>query len=67
MHNDMKRIGKIIQNARQSNGMTQEALALAGLCAEGETLIENAQFIERGYEDFSAQLNSLGADTLWVE
>ncbi len=35
------------------------ALLLAGLVAEGETIIEDAWMIERGYEDFEKKLNSL--------
>lgn len=39
------------------------ALVIAGLGAEGETCVENREFIERGYEDISRDLNSLGART----
>ncbi|MBC6369213.1 UDP-N-acetylglucosamine 1-carboxyvinyltransferase [Algoriphagus sp. AK58] len=35
------------------------ALLLAGLVAEGETIIENAWQIERGYENFGTKLSSL--------
>ncbi len=38
------------------------ALALAGLQAEGDTIIENAQLIDRGYERLDDMLNRLGAD-----
>lgn len=38
------------------------ALLLAGLAAEGETLIYHPEFIERGYENFPARLAHLGAD-----
>ena len=38
------------------------ALVLSGLAAEGETVIEHAERIERGYERMGAVLNSLGAD-----
>lgn len=37
------------------------ALVLAGLAAEGTTLVHNVHYIDRGYEDFEATLNSLGA------
>ncbi|MGN0326793.1 MAG: UDP-N-acetylglucosamine 1-carboxyvinyltransferase [Lachnospiraceae bacterium] len=37
------------------------ALALAALAADGETLIEDIHFIERGYEDFDIKLRKLGA------
>lgn len=38
------------------------ALTLAGLMAEGTTIIENIEHIERGYENFPQALQSLGAD-----
>lgn len=38
------------------------ALALAGLRASGETVVEQAQLIDRGYEGFEYALASLGAE-----
>ena len=38
------------------------ALALAGLVADGETHIEDAHHVDRGYEDFPGKLRSLGGD-----
>lgn len=38
------------------------ALVAAGLAAEGETIIRNRHFIERGYEDIGRDLRNLGAD-----
>ena len=38
------------------------ALVLAGLVAEGETVVTGARHLDRGYEDFPAMLRSLGAD-----
>ena len=38
------------------------ALVLAGMMAEGETVVSDAQHIDRGYEDLAATLSSLGAD-----
>jgi UDP-N-acetylglucosamine 1-carboxyvinyltransferase len=38
------------------------ALVLAGLAAEGQTVVEHAEYIDRGYEDFEQKLCSLGAD-----
>lgn len=38
------------------------ALVLAGLAAEGYTMVEQIEFIERGYEDFDGKMQSLGAD-----
>lgn len=38
------------------------ALVLAGLMAEGTTVVSNAEIIDRGYEDLVQKLRSLGAD-----
>ncbi|RJQ33151.1 MAG: UDP-N-acetylglucosamine 1-carboxyvinyltransferase [Actinobacteria bacterium] len=38
------------------------ALIIAGLLAKGETVVEDAFHVERGYEDISSKLQSLGAD-----
>ena len=38
------------------------ALILAGLVADGRTVIENVQYIDRGYEDIVGKLKKLGAD-----
>jgi UDP-N-acetylglucosamine 1-carboxyvinyltransferase len=38
------------------------ALVLAGMMAEGETVVSDAQHIDRGYEDLASTLSSLGAD-----
>ena len=37
------------------------ALVMAGLAAEGVTVIDEIRYIERGYEDFPQKLQSLGA------
>ena len=37
------------------------ALVIAGLAAEGVTVVDDIKFIERGYEDFHIKLKSLGA------
>ena len=37
------------------------ALVMAGLAAEGTTVIDDIKFIERGYEDFHIKLQGLGA------
>ena len=37
------------------------ALVLAGLAAEGFTIVDDIKYIERGYEDFDEKLRSLGA------
>ena len=38
------------------------AMVLAGLCAEGETLLRDSGHIRRGYEDLNGCLQLLGAD-----
>jgi UDP-N-acetylglucosamine 1-carboxyvinyltransferase len=37
------------------------ALVIAGMCAQGETLLRNAWHVERGYEDMVGKLSSVGA------
>jgi UDP-N-acetylglucosamine 1-carboxyvinyltransferase len=41
------------------------ALALAGLVAEGETVVTAANHLDRGYEHFGETLAALGADVEW--
>ena len=38
------------------------AMVIAGMCASGETVVEDVHFIERGYENFVGKLCALGAD-----
>ena len=38
------------------------ALVLAGLVADGETIVHDGEHIERGYSDLAGRLRSLGAD-----
>lgn len=38
------------------------AMVLAGLCATGETIVTDVQYIERGYDRLEMKLKSLGAD-----
>ena len=40
------------------------ALLIAGLCAEGETLVFDDGYICRGYEKFDSKLRTLGADII---
>jgi UDP-N-acetylglucosamine 1-carboxyvinyltransferase len=48
---------------RASDLRAGAALVLAGLAADGETLIDDVErFIERGYENLIGKLNSLGGD-----
>jgi UDP-N-acetylglucosamine 1-carboxyvinyltransferase len=42
------------------------ALVLAGLVAEGETVVTEAVHVDRGYEDFAGKLTGLGADVVRV-
>ncbi len=42
------------------------ALVLAGLVADGETVVTEAVHVDRGYEDFAGKLASLGADVTRV-
>lgn len=42
------------------------ALVLAGLGADGETVVAEAHHIERGYEDLAGKLRGLGADVAFV-
>ena len=43
------------------------ALVLAGLIADGRTLVEDVHHIMRGYESFVPKLSALGADVVFVE
>jgi len=43
------------------------AMILAGLCAEGETIVKNAEYVERGYESIERDLSHLGADIILEE
>ncbi|MEQ6888255.1 UDP-N-acetylglucosamine 1-carboxyvinyltransferase [Halomonas sp. CS7] len=43
------------------------ALALCGLMAEGETFIDDAWQISRGYVDFVEKLRALGATAEWIK
>jgi UDP-N-acetylglucosamine 1-carboxyvinyltransferase len=47
---------------RASDVRAGAALVLAGLVAEGETIIHDCEHIERGYPDLPARLRELGAD-----
>lgn len=43
------------------------ALVVAALAAEGETVIADAEHLDRGYEDFVGKLSSLGAEVTRLE
>ena len=38
------------------------ALMIAALCAEGRSVIDNADMVDRGYERIDERLRELGAD-----
>lgn len=42
------------------------SLVLAGLAAEGETVVADAHHVERGYDDLAGRLRGLGADVTLV-
>lgn len=54
-----KLVGRRVSAADLRGGA---ALVIAGLMAEGETIIENIGHIERGYDKLDKVLNALGAD-----
>ena len=51
---------------RASDIRAGAALVVAGLAAEGETVVADAEHIERGYEDLAAQLRTLGANVTTI-
>lgn len=65
----------IISGVRQLSGAcvmasdlrASAALILAGLAAEGETVVKRIYHLDRGYECLERKLNYLGADILRVE
>lgn len=50
--------GKHVRAAELRGGA---ALVIAGLCADGETIVENRFYVDRGYEDICRDLRLLGA------
>jgi UDP-N-acetylglucosamine 1-carboxyvinyltransferase len=42
------------------------ALILAGLVSDGETIVEDAFHVDRGYPNFAEDLRSLGADVVRI-
>lgn len=43
------------------------ALVMAGLMADGFTVVENVEYIERGYENFESKMQKLGAMMIKVD
>ena len=53
---------------RNSHGSQRgAALVIAGMAAEGITIVDDIKYIERGYEDFHLKLQALGAQIEKVE
>jgi len=61
IHGVNKLHGKTVQAKDLRGGA---ALILAALAAEGETVVQNAEYVERGYECIEQDLSSLGADII---
>lgn len=61
---DSKLIGNRVHATDVRAGIS---LILAGLCAEGSTLISGVEHIERGFPDYISVFNSLGADIRKVD
>ncbi len=56
--------GRILKTADLRGGV---ALVIAGLIAEGETVIQNVYQIDRGYERIEERLKNIGADIQRVQ
>lgn len=54
-------------NVRATDLRAGAALIVAALSAEGESIVKNIHFIDRGYESFEQKLRALGADIERVE
>jgi UDP-N-acetylglucosamine 1-carboxyvinyltransferase len=52
-------------DVRASDVRAGAALCLAGLVAEGETVIHDTVHVWRGYSDLAKSLSKLGADVTW--
>ena len=50
------------QAGEDNRNVARMSLLLAALCAKGESIIGNAQVIDRGYEAVDQELRRLGAD-----
>lgn len=58
VHGPSKLKGRVLQSPDIRAGM---ALLIAALAADGESVIEKGEIIERGYEDIEDKFNNLGA------
>ena len=60
----------VIEGVKQLTGVKVKAtdlragaaMIIAGMVAEGTTIVENIQYVDRGYEDVVVKFSSLGAD-----
>ena len=43
------------------------AMVIAALMAEGQSVIEQVEYVERGYENFEVKLRGLGANIIRVD
>ena len=43
------------------------ALIIAGLAAQGKTIISNMCHVQRGYEDIEGNLKAMGAQVYWTD
>jgi len=54
-------------NVKATDLRAGAAMIIAGLVAEGSTIVENINYIDRGYEDVVVKFSALGADIKRVE
>ena len=54
-------------NVKATDLRAGAALVIAGLMAQGQTVITNVEFILRGYSEIIDKLSALGADIRLVE
>ncbi len=68
-HHAVVRGGERLSGAqvRASDVRAGAALVLAGLAAEGETVVDDAYHVDRGYECLASKLRTLGADVTRTE
>ena len=65
----------IINGVRALNGATVTAfdlrggaaMTLAGLVAEGKTVVNDVRHVERGYLDLDKKLNAIGVDIIKIK
>jgi UDP-N-acetylglucosamine 1-carboxyvinyltransferase len=61
-------VGRLVgARVKASDLRASAALVLAGLAAEGETVVERSEHLDRGYERLDAKLSQLGASVERIE